>query len=60
MTQNEIIGALTPQEKKILESVLTIEKSKLNIVDMKSNSSAEKAIVTAIYDAIKRTVKDEA
>ncbi|WP_297481808.1 hypothetical protein [uncultured Photobacterium sp.] len=49
MTQKEIIEVLTKEEQDVLQAVLNLEQTKLNIVDLKANSSEEKTLVQDIY-----------
>ena len=49
MTQKEIIEVLTKEEQDVLQAVLNLEQTKLNIVDLKTNSSEEKKLVQDIY-----------
>lgn len=53
---NDIIGALSDEDQKLLNSILIIEKRRLHIENIKSNSRDEKEIVKEIVDAIDKAV----
>lgn len=60
MSQKEILEKLTKIEQDILYAVLSLEQSKLNIVNMKENTSEEKKMVSNIIVTIRGKIKDEA
>ena len=55
---NEIIGALSEEDQKLLNSILKIEKSRLHIEKIKPNSRIEKEIVKEIVGTIDKVVFD--
>ncbi|CAH7485165.1 conserved hypothetical protein [Vibrio chagasii] len=57
MTQREILETLTKEEQEVLQAVLNLEQTKLNIVDLKANSSEEKKLVNDIYSIIESKIK---
>lgn len=59
MNQKEILETLTKKEQDILQVVLSLEQTKMNVVNMQDNSSEEKDLVNSIYSIIKTKVKDE-
>lgn len=59
MKPNEIINSLSPEDQGLLNSILSIEKSRLHIHEVKKNSRTEKEIVSEIVSVIDKVVKDD-
>jgi hypothetical protein len=57
-TPNQIIGKLSEEDQGLLNSVLAIEKKRLHIQTIKTNSREEKEIVKEIVGAIDGAVTD--
>ncbi|HCH2708209.1 TPA: hypothetical protein NKT40_001056 [Vibrio parahaemolyticus] len=57
MTQKEILESLTKEEQEILQAVLNLEQTKLNIVDLVRNSSEERKLVKSIYSIVESKIK---
>lgn len=58
-TPTEIIAALAPMHRKILEEVLKIEKSLIHERDIQVNVAKERQAVESVQQAICRAVPDE-
>lgn len=56
---NEIIGSLLEEDQKLLNGILSIEKRRLHIREIKNNTRNEKEIVSEIVAAIDKAVEDE-
>lgn len=56
---NQIIDSLDKKDQALLNEILTIEKRKLHILQIKSNSKDEKNIVSDIVRAIDKAVKND-
>ena len=56
---NEIIKSLSPEDQALLNSILSIEKNRLHIHEIKINSRHEKEIVSEIVSVIDKAVKDD-
>lgn len=59
MTQQEILESLTKEEQEVLHAVLNLEQTKLNVFDLRANSSEEKKLVHEIYVIIESKIKNE-
>ncbi|MGR5520875.1 hypothetical protein [Vibrio sp. PNB22_4_2] len=57
MAQKEILESLTKEEQEILQAVLNLEQTKLNIVDLVRNSSEERKLVKSIYSIVESKIK---
>lgn len=55
----ELMDALSPDDKKLLNEILTIERNSLHEVKIKANSKIEKDLVKQITIVIDRAVPDE-
>lgn len=56
---NDIIGSLSKDDQKLLNSILSIEKKRLHIREIKSNTRNEKEIVAEIVATIDKAVENE-
>ena len=56
---NDIIGSLSKDDQKLLNSILSIEKRRLHIREIKSNTRNEKEIVSEIVAAVDKAVENE-
>ena len=56
---NDIIGSLSKDDQKLLNSILSIEKKRLHIREIKSNTRNEKEIVSEIIAAVDKAVENE-
>lgn len=56
---NDIIGSLSKDDQKLLNSILSIEKKRLHIREIKSNTRNEKEIVSEIVAAVDKAVENE-
>lgn len=59
MKPNEIIGALSIDDQKLLNDILGVEKRRLHILDIKRNSRNEKEIVSEVVAIIDKAVSDD-
>ncbi|MBJ2138202.1 hypothetical protein JEU11_17200 [Paraglaciecola chathamensis] len=57
--QKEIIGDLTVQEQKILQTVMTLEQTNLYIKDLKQNKSKENDAIGDVVKIIEKVIKNE-
>lgn len=55
-TPNQIIKKLDQKDRKILNSILSVEKKKMHIQNIKKNSSDEKSLVTAIVKIVDEAI----
>lgn len=58
MKPSEIISSLSDEDQKILNAILKIEKRRLHIDKIKSNSRDEKEIVKEIVEMVDKVVCD--
>ena len=55
----EIIGSLSKEDQELLNDVLSVEKRRLHITEIKANSRDEKEIVSEIVKIIDKAISDD-
>ena len=58
-TQKEIMDALTQDEQKILQSVMTLEQTNLYIKDLQQNRSKENEAIENVVKLIGKVIHNE-
>jgi len=55
----EILGALSPRDQKVVKTLLNIERAKMHVLDLKAGSSEDKKLVDQVMALLRQEISHE-